>query len=78
MVIFREFLQNSFLILDRVRIALYPIILAETAVQGGFPDLVLLIHTVLLFFVKPFRALRHHNTPNGLKCPALYAHSFRC
>ena len=35
-VIFREFLQNSFLILDRVRIALYPIILAETAVQGGF------------------------------------------
>ena len=40
MVIFREFLQNSFLILDRVRVALYSIILAETAVQGGFPDLV--------------------------------------
>ena len=32
----------------------------------------------LLLFVKPFRALRHHNTPNGLKCPALYAHSFPC
>ena len=40
MVIFRELLQNSFLILDAVGIALYPIILAETAVQGGFPDLV--------------------------------------
>ena len=40
MVIFRELLQYSFLILDAVGIALYPIILAETAVQGGFPDLV--------------------------------------
>ena len=40
MVIFREFLQNGFLILDRVEIALYPIVLAETAVKSGFPDLV--------------------------------------
>ena len=40
MVIFRELLQNSFLILDAVGIALYPIVLAETAVKSGFPDLV--------------------------------------
>ena len=40
MVIFRELLQNSFLILDAVGIALYPIVLAETAVKSGFLDLV--------------------------------------
>ena len=40
MVIFRELLQYSFLILDAVGIALYPIVLAETAVKSGFLDLV--------------------------------------
>ena len=40
MVIFRKFLQNGFLILDAVGIALQTIVLAESAVKSGFPDLV--------------------------------------
>ena len=36
MVIFRELLQNSFLILDAVGIALYPIILAERQYRAVF------------------------------------------
>ena len=36
MVIFCELLQNSFLILNAVGVALQAVILAETAVQGGF------------------------------------------
>lgn len=34
------FYVSDEMILDRVGIALYPIVLAETAVKSGFPDLV--------------------------------------
>ena len=39
-MVFCKLLQDIFLILNAVRIALYPIILAETAVKSGFLDLV--------------------------------------
>ena len=35
-MVFREFLQDIFLILNAVGVALQAVILAETAVQGGF------------------------------------------
>ena len=39
-MVFCKLLQDIFLILNAVGIALQTVILAETAVQGGFPDLV--------------------------------------